>query len=62
MAASVTTAAPSPQAEAGRVGTLSMSARRAIGAVSRWWTAFAVSGQLGTDRERELGRHTGARI
>jgi hypothetical protein len=62
MAANVTTAPASPQSVAGRLGAASGIASRALAALASRWAAFVASGQLGPDREREIGRHTGARI
>jgi len=62
MAVNITTAPTSHQSVAGRLGAASRTTRRALAALSVRWAAFVASGQLGPDREREIGRHTGARI
>jgi len=33
-----------------------------LAAIGSRWNAFVEAGQLGPDRERSIGRHTGARI
>ena len=44
------------------VRTLVRGARHGSAGISGWWSRLVSAGQLGPDRERELGRHTGARI
>jgi hypothetical protein len=44
------------------VRALGSVARDAGAGIAGWWSRLAATGQLGPDRERELGRHTGARI
>ena len=43
------------------LGLMSGSAR-VFNAARLGWSRLALSGQLGVSREREIGRHTGARI
>jgi hypothetical protein len=45
-----------------RVRRLALAAGSILAAVGSLWNAFAEAGQLGPDAEREIGRHTGARI
>ena len=44
------------------VRRLALAAGSLLAAIRSRWNAFAEAGQLGPDREREIGRHTGARI
>ena len=44
------------------VRRLALAAGSILAAVGSRWNAFAEAGQLGPDAEREIGRHTGARI
>ena len=62
-----TTAASIYSAEQGRtvnllVRRLARAAGSLLAAIGSRWNAFAEGGQLGPHREREIGRHTGARI
>ena len=41
---------------------LALATGSLLAAIGSRWNAFAEAGQLGPDREREIGRHTGARI
>ncbi len=45
-----------------RVRRLALAAGSLLAGVGSRWNAIAEAGQLGPDREREIGRHTGARI
>lgn len=44
------------------VHVLAGVARHAGAGIGAWWSRLATTGQLGLDREREIGRRTGARI
>ena len=50
------------QAAVSRVRRLALAAGSFLAAIGSRWNSFAEAGQLGPDREREIGRHTGARI
>ena len=50
------------QAAVSPVRRLALAAGSLLAAIGSRWNAFAEGGQLGPDREREIGRHTGARI
>ena len=50
------------QATVSRTRRLALAAGSLLAAIGSRWNAFAEAGQLGPDREREIGRHTGARI
>ena len=45
-----------------RLRRLAIAAGSFLAAIGSRWNDFAEAGQLGPDREREIGRHTGARI
>ena len=45
-----------------RVRRLALATWSLLAAMGSRWNAFAEAGQLGPDAEREIGRHTGARI
>ena len=45
-----------------RIRRLALAAGSLLAAIGSRWNAFAEAGQLGPEREREIGRHTGARI
>jgi hypothetical protein len=63
----MTTTAATVDTQQGRaavsgVRRLALAAGSFLAAIGARWNAFAEAGQLGPDREREIGRHTGARI
>ena len=45
-----------------RVRRLTRAAGSFLATVGSRWTAFVDAGQLGSDAEASIGRHTGARI
>ena len=60
-----TTAKAGTQQQQGTVKPLrrlALAAGSFLAAIGSRWNDFAEAGQLGPDREREIGRHTGARI
>ena len=60
-----TTSHPDTRRERSTVARLrrpAMIARSYLADIAARWNAFVEAGQLGPDREREIGRHTGARI
>ena len=50
------------QAMVSRIRRLALAAGSLFAAIGSRWDDFAEAGQLGPDREREIGRHSGARI
>ena len=50
------------QAAVWRIRRLALATGSFLAALGSRWNAFAEAGQLGPDSEREIGRHTGARI
>ena len=50
------------QATASRTRRMALAAGSFLAAIGSRWNDFAEAGQLGPVREREIGRHTGARI